>query len=88
MYLNLKFNPYDVKHTQYITINLVPERKFKVLTIGKDSYIVKATVETGLNLDPELNKNAGIYNLQIGKYSSLAEDILFMIDISIFELNI
>lgn len=82
MYLNLNCNPYDIKHTQHFFINLVPERKFKVLTIGKDSYIVKATVETGLNLDSELDKNAGIYNLQIGKYSSLAEDILFMIDIN------
>lgn len=82
MYLNLNFNPHDVKYTSHIDINLVPERKFKALTIGKDSYIVKATVETGLNMDPEVNRNAGIYNLQIGKYSSLAEDILFMIDIN------
>lgn len=82
MYLTLNFNPYSITETQQLYYNLVPDRKFKVLTIGKDSYIVKAVVETGLNMDTKINQNAGVYNLQVGKYSSLAEDVLFMIDIN------
>lgn len=82
MYVDLTINPYEVKQTQQLCCNLVPNRQFKVLTIGKDSYIVKAKVETGLDMDSKINQNAGVYNLQIGKYSSLAEDVLFMIDIN------
>lgn len=50
---------------------------FPVLIIDRDSYIVEAKVETGLDFNP----GEGVYNLQIGKYSSLAEDILFLINV-------
>lgn len=81
MYLNLSVPAYQNPTTldYMVAIN---NKKFKMMMIGKDSYIVKALVETGLNLDTELPENGGCYNLQIGKYSSLAEDITFMIDIN------
>ena len=81
MYLNLSVPVYQNTTTSDCMVSL-NNKSFKILTIGKDSYIVKAIVETGLNLDTELSENSGCYNLQIGKYSSLAEDILFMIDIN------
>ena len=82
MYLKLNFNPYEITNDRQLLYKLKENKVFNILTIGKDSYIVNATVETGLNLDKELETNMGIYNLQIGKYSSLAENILFMIDIN------
>lgn len=81
MYLNLSVPVYQNTMTSDCNISL-NNKNFKIMTIGKDSYIVKALVETGLNLDPEIEEDSGCYNLQIGKYSSLAEDILFMIDIN------
>ena len=81
MYLNLSVPVFQNTTTADYRVNL-NEKSFKMMTIGKDSYIVKALVETGLNLDAELPENGGCYNLQIGKYSSLAEDIIFMIDVN------
>lgn len=82
MYLKLNFNPYEITNDKQLLYKLEENKVFNILTIGKDSYIINATVETGLNLDKELETNMGIYNLQIGRYSSLAENILFMIDIN------
>lgn len=81
MYLNLSVPVYQNQTTSDYRVAF-NDKNFKMMTIGKDSYIVKALVETGLNLDAELPENGGCYNLQIGKYSSLAEDITFMIDIN------
>lgn len=78
MIFHLKFEPYQIKENVQLFCNMSSQEKFPVLTIDKDSYIVGATVETGLNF----REQDGVYNLQIGKYSSLAEDILFMIDIN------
>ncbi len=49
---------------------------FPCCFIDKDSYIVSALVKTGL----DIHFGDNLYNLQIGKYTSLAEDILFIID--------
>lgn len=81
MYLTLNYNPYTIKETTKLFCNLDSE-PFCALTIGKDSYIVKATVETGLNMDENVKQNGGVYNLQIGKYVSMAEDILLMVDMN------
>lgn len=93
MYLNLKINPRDVQETSVLSANIGQLHPFKVLTIGKDSYIVDAQIETGLNLDQNIASTRGVYNLQIGKYCSLAEKICFLIDInhdykSVFQGNI
>lgn len=78
MIFDLKIRPYTIKDkTEYTKCITAGEKEFKLLTIDKDSYIVNAKVETGLDLQAK----DGVYNLQIGKHSSLAEDILFIIDI-------
>lgn len=51
MYLNLKINPGDIKETQVYTTSIGYPKPFNILTIGKDSYIVDAQIETGLNMD-------------------------------------
>ncbi len=64
--------------TTYTARTNVPGGGFPILTIDKGSYIVGAKIESGIDGHWE----GGIYNLQVGKYSSLAEDILFMISIN------
>lgn len=81
MYINLKVNPYEIKKPTDYTVN-VNNKEVKILTIDKDSYIVNSTVETSLNMDTNIDENCGVYNLQIGKNTSLAEEILFMINMN------
>ena len=54
-----------------------PLNGFPFLCIGRDSYVVSAKNENGLNINPGF-----VYNLQIGKFCSLAHDISFVIDIN------
>lgn len=83
MYLNFDIQPYQLQQTSDFLVSIGNSKpNFKILTAGKDTYIVKATAETGLNLDNDIETNCGCYNLQIGSYSSLAENILFLIDIN------
>lgn len=78
MYLNLKVPPYKIKEPTYYNVDILKDQKlFPVLFIDMDSYIVDAKLETSLNFCV----TDGVHNLQIGKYSSLAEDILFLIDV-------
>lgn len=82
MYINSHFEPYEITHTTKTYCNVNQYEPFNVLTIDKDSYIVKAVIETSINFEKHIQDNGGVYNLQIGKYSSIAEDILFMIDMN------
>lgn len=81
MYLSFQIEPYRISKTTKVA-NELGNRAFNALIIGKDSYIVNATVETGLDMDGKLDETGGVYNLQMGKYSSMAEDILFAIDLN------
>lgn len=47
------------------------------MQINRGSYIAGAKIETSLNF----HVSDGCYNLQIGKYCAMAEDILFMMDL-------
>lgn len=47
------------------------------MQIDRGSYIVGAKVETFL----DFNVGDGCYNLQIGKYCAIAENVLFMLDV-------
>lgn len=50
---------------------------FPFISIGRDSYVVSAKNENGLDVNPHY-----VYNLQIGKFCSLAHDVSFVIDIN------
>lgn len=79
MYLNLSVPVYTIKETTIYQLDILNSQKpFPIMCIDVDSYIVGAKLETGLNF----HVTDGVHNLQIGKYSSLAEDILFLIDIN------
>lgn len=75
MILNIDVKPETVKKTMTYNVD-TGVAKFPILTIDKDSYIAGAKIESGINFHWE----QGTYNLHIGKYCSLAKDILFMID--------
>jgi virginiamycin A acetyltransferase len=50
-----------------------PDKTFPLFTIGRDSYIITSSLE--LNADPAL-----VCNMHIGRYSSVAKGVSFMID--------
>lgn len=60
---------------EYTSDVLQEKKKFPVLTIGRDSYIEEAIVENVL--DDKL-----VYNLQVGRYTSIAHDVTFIIDMN------
>ena len=82
MYINLSVNPYQIRQTSELVINQNSLKDFSALTIDKDSYIVGAIVETSVDMDKQINNHGGCYNLQVGKYTSIAENILFLIDMN------
>jgi virginiamycin A acetyltransferase len=78
MYLDLSVPAYDVKECKiYYAEAKKNDHPFPVMCIDVDSYIVGAKLETSLNF----HVSDGVHNLQIGRYSSLAEDILFLMDV-------
>lgn len=77
MIFSLHIEPYEVTDLREYKMDLPDNEQFPVLLIDKGSYIAGANVETSLNFHVE----HGCYNLQIGKYCALAEDILFMLDL-------
>jgi virginiamycin A acetyltransferase len=78
MYLDLAVPAYDIKDSKMFYVDVKQnDNPFPVMCIDTDSYIVGAKLETSLNF----HVTAGVHNLQIGRYSSLAEDILFLMDV-------
>lgn len=54
-------------------------KPFPFCIIGKDSYIVGAKIESGINL----GRTPYIYhNIQIGRHTSIAEDVLFILNMN------
>ncbi len=83
MYLNFTINPYDIEKTTRLYHRIGGFRdRFNTLTIGKDSYITKMLVETSLNFDKDVDRTGGCYNLQIGSYTAIAEDVEVLIDMN------
>lgn len=76
MRFKLNVGEYTIKNDySYINDVLNEGKNFPILTIGRDSYIVDAIVDNALDKDL-------IYNLQIGRYSSIAHDVTFIIDMN------
>jgi virginiamycin A acetyltransferase len=55
--------------------NSVP---FPIMILGRGSYIVGAQIQSMLNFDIK----AGIHNIQIGAFCSLADDVTFMVNMN------
>lgn len=78
MILSIDVKPGTIKSSTVYNVDTGTGEKFPIMTIDKDSYIAGAKIESGINF----HWDYGTYNLQIGKYCAMAEDILFMIDIN------
>lgn len=79
MIQHLSINPYEVNGLTTLEITFSEEaKKFPFLIIDKDSYITGLDIHSGINF----NINAGIHNIHIGKYNSLAESIVMMINLN------
>lgn len=79
MIQNISIQPHQVK--RYTEIGLsVPGKseKFPLLSIDKDSYIVGAEIQSGLNFD----FIAGRHCIAIGKGCSLAESLTLVVDLN------
>lgn len=77
MIFDIRVEPYEIKCAMEYKMNFPGKGGFPVLFIEKGSYIAGAKIETSLDFHVE----DGCYNLQIGRYCALAEDILFMMDL-------
>ena len=77
MFLNLAVPAYSVRDYSPVMLQGGELADFPILTIDRDSYIVGAQLQTSLDMNP----GKLVHNLQIGKHSSLATDILFMMDL-------
>jgi virginiamycin A acetyltransferase len=78
MYIDIDVSPYDIKEPKIYYVDVKKgDNPFPMMCIDKDTYIVGAKLETSV----DNHVIDGVHNLQIGKYSSLAEDILFLMDV-------
>ncbi len=76
MRFKLNIPEYSIKtETEYTNDVLKENKRFPVLTIGRDSYIEEVIV------DNVLDKGL-VYNVQIGRYSSVAHDVSFVVDMN------
>lgn len=66
-----------IKNQERRMLDLGNGEAFPFLNIGRDSYIVSAVSENGLNLNQDY-----VYSLQIGKFCSLAHNLCFVTDIN------
>ena len=77
MIFDIHIEPYEIKKQVEYTMDFPECGKFPVMQIDRGSYISGAKIETSLNF----HVSDGCYNLQIGKYCAMAENILFMMDL-------
>lgn len=77
---NIHVEPQTVKQVSRMEAQIFGGggKNFPILIIGTDSYIVQASIQSGLNFDVE----AGVHNIQIGNYCSIADGVTFMVDLN------
>ena len=74
---NIHIEPKTVKQYTRLTAGKALQG-FPILCLDVDSYIVSATVQTGLNFDFA----AGVHNIQLGRYCSLADELCFLVNLN------
>lgn len=79
MITNIAFQPHQIQQYTEVLLPFSEQSKgFPLMSIDKDSYIVGAQIQSGINFD----MMSGRHCLAIGKACSLAESITFMIDLN------
>lgn len=76
MITNFSIEPKKILEQTFVYIDL-ENNEFPLMCIDRDSYIVSSSIESGINLS-----KGGVHNLQIGKFCSLAHNIIFEIDLN------
>lgn len=75
----ISVNPYQIQDNACVTLKSQgPLNGFPFFSIDRDSYIVNVEVQSGLDFAVE----AGRHCIAVGKASSLAESITFLIDLN------
>jgi len=75
----VKYLPQTVKSLTRLTMPVAGfEERFPFMQIDKDSYIVGAEIQSGLNF----NVAEGVHCIQIGKYCALADKITFLVNLN------
>ncbi|MDF2887672.1 MAG: hypothetical protein K0R23_2057 [Lacrimispora sp.] len=75
----VKYLPQTVKSLTRLTMPVIGfEERFPFMQIDKDSYIVGAEIQSGLNF----NVAEGVHCVQIGKYCALADKITFLVNLN------
>lgn len=83
--MNLDFSVEPRTVNNYTTWNIsFPDTEYPLISMDRCSYIVSSSIETGLNYDLAGNR----HNIQIGKYSSIAHNLKFNIDLNHDYLNV
>lgn len=79
MIQGVRYNPYTIRQATVCPLP-VPgsDMQFPFLQIDIDSYIVGAEIQSGINF----NYAEGVHCIQIGKYSALAEQITFLVNLN------
>lgn len=77
MKYTIQIPPYRPEEVMVVTTTNSKMKPYSLLTIGKESYIIKGMIENSDEGYPLIGKI--IHNLQIGKYCSIAEDVYFLI---------
>lgn len=78
--MDLNIPEYENTEDQFYWIDLYKDgRSFPVLFLGRDSYVVGLTIDNPFDTSKDEHK---VHNVQIGRYSSLANGILFMVDMN------
>jgi virginiamycin A acetyltransferase len=78
MYIDLLVPPYTISQSTTFSADVANNQNpFPLMCVDIDSYIVSGKLETSLNF----HVMDGVLYLQIGWYSALAEDILFLMDV-------
>lgn len=81
MIVNLSVPAYTVlKYTNYFINNIIDNKPFRALNIDKGSYIVSSQINSGIDFEENPIESGLVHNFQIGKSSSLASEITFLIN--------
>jgi len=78
MIFQVKYDPNTIKDLTVINMEVPNQRElFPIMQLDLDSYIVQGEVQSGINF----NFEEGVHCLQIGKFTSIADKVTFLINL-------
>lgn len=83
MIVKFSVDPEKINSYSTYTLNL-SETSYPLISLDRCSYIVSSSIESGVNFDIAGNR----HNIQVGKYSSIAHNFKFNIDLNHDYLNV